>query len=97
MEGIMKATLKGLVIAESDDVVENSGYIYFPHAAVRIELLRKTEKTASDLRCPHTVQFYDVLIDGVSHERAAWAYEVPLASKKETADRFGFWKDVKVG
>ena len=93
----MKATLKGHVVAESDDVVENSGYIYFPRAAVRTELLRKTPRTASDLRCPHGVQFYDVLIDGTSHERAAWAYEVPLASKKETLDRFGFWKDVKVG
>ena len=26
----MKATLKGKVIAESDDIVENDGYFYFP-------------------------------------------------------------------
>jgi uncharacterized protein (DUF427 family) len=93
----MKATLNGIVIAQSDDIVENSGYFYFPRAAVRTQLLKKVPKTASDLRCPHVVQFYDVVIDGVAHERAAWAYEMPLASKKETADRFGFWKDVKVG
>jgi hypothetical protein len=26
----MKAILDGKVIAESDDIVENSGYLYFP-------------------------------------------------------------------
>jgi uncharacterized protein (DUF427 family) len=93
----MKATLNDIMIAQSDDIVENSGYIYFPRAAVRAELLKKVPKTASDLRCPHGVQFYDVVVDGVSCERAAWAYELPLASKMETANRVGFWKGVKVG
>jgi uncharacterized protein (DUF427 family) len=93
----MKATLDGIVIAQSDDIVENSGYYYFPQAAVQTQFLKKTPKSGSDLQCPHGVQFYDVVIDGASHERAAWAYEAPLASKKETGGRFGFWKDVKVG
>ena len=26
----MKATLNGKTVAESDDIVENDGYIYFP-------------------------------------------------------------------
>jgi hypothetical protein len=29
---------------------------------VRLELLEKAPKTASDLECPHGVQFYDVVI-----------------------------------
>ena len=45
----------------------------------------------------HGVQFYDVVIDGVRHERAAWCYEAPRPSKQGIAWRFGFWKDVKVG
>ena len=60
----MKAVLKGRVIAESDDIVAQGGYHYFPNAHVRVELLQKAEKTASDLECPHGVQFYDVVIDG---------------------------------
>ena len=48
----MKAVLKGRVIAESDDIVEHGGYLYFPNAAVRLELLEKAEKTASDRACP---------------------------------------------
>jgi uncharacterized protein (DUF427 family) len=93
----MKAMLKGKVIAASDDIVEQGGYAYFPSAAVRLELLQKAPKTASDLECPHGVQFYDVVIDGKRHARAAWRYEAPRPSMSHIADRFGFWDDVEVG
>lgn len=90
----MKATLNGHVIAESDDIIECAGYRYFPNASVRKEWLKKTQKTASDLECPHVVQFYDIVIDGTRHERAAWEYEAPLAKMARTFQRTGFWKDV---
>jgi len=93
----MKATLKGKVIAASDDIVEQGGYAYFPNEHVRLELLEKAPKTASDLECPHGVQFYDVVIDGKRYARAAWCYEAPRPSMKHVADRFGFWHDVEVG
>ncbi len=93
----MKATLKGKVIAASDDIVEQGGYAYFPNDQVRLELLEKAPKTVSDLECPHGVQFYDVIIDGERHDRAAWRYEAPRPSMKHVADRFGFWHDVEVG
>ncbi len=54
-------------------------------------------ETDSDRACPHGVQFYDVVIDGVRHERAAWSYEAPLPAMQQVAHRFGFWNDVKVG
>ena len=93
----MKATVDGHVVAESDDIAECAGYRYFPSSAVRREWLEKVPKTESDRACPHGVQFYDVVVDGVRHDRAAWVYEAPLASKQQTASRYGFWKDVKVG
>jgi uncharacterized protein (DUF427 family) len=92
----MKATLSGRIIAESDDVVANGGYQYFPSSAVRLDWLDKVPKTESDRACPHGVQFYDVVIDGVRYARAAWVYEAPRASKIEIAGRFGFWQDVEV-
>jgi uncharacterized protein (DUF427 family) len=92
----MKAKLKDRVIAESDDIVEEGGYHYFPSAAVRLELLEKAPKTDSDLECPHGVQFYHVVIDGKRHERAAWVYEAPRPSMSHVAMRFGFWDDVEV-
>jgi uncharacterized protein (DUF427 family) len=92
----MKATVDGQLVAESNDIVECKGYQYFPRNAVRMEWLEKTEKTADDRRCPHSVQFYDVVVDGRRHERAAWSYEAPRAEIKEVAGRFGFWQDIEV-
>ena len=93
----MKATVDGKVIAESPDIVDNDGYQYFPRSAVRMEWLQKAEKTASDLKCPHGVQFYDVVVDGKRHARAAWSYEAPKPSKATIDHRMGFWEDVQVG
>jgi len=92
----MKATLQDHVIADSDDIVEAGGYRYFPSSAVRMDWLEKAEKTESDRACPHGVQFYDVVIDGVRHARAAWVYEAPRAAMKPVEGRFGFWQDVQV-
>jgi uncharacterized protein (DUF427 family) len=93
----MKATLEGRVIAASDDIVEHGGYVYFPRAAVRLELLEKAAKTASDRASPHGVQFYDVVIGGKRHAHAAWSYEAPRPVMKHVAGRFGFWEEVDVG
>jgi uncharacterized protein (DUF427 family) len=93
----MKAVLKGKAIAESEDIVHEGGYHYFPRAAVRVAWLKKAAKTASDRACPHGVQFYDAVIDGARHERAAWMYEAPRGGMKHVTERFGFWKDVEVG
>ena len=93
----MKAVLEGHVVAESDEIVECGGYQYFPRATVRTEWLEKAPRTEADLECPHGVQFYDVVIDGVRHERAAWCYEAPRPAMQQVAGRFGFWEDVKVG
>lgn len=93
----MKARLDEHIIAESTDVVEVGGYRYFPRADVRLDRLQKSPKTASDRECPHGVQFYDVIVEGKRHERAAWSYEAPLPNMKQVANRFGFWNDVKVG
>jgi uncharacterized protein (DUF427 family) len=92
----MQATVDGHLIADSNDLVEVGGYQYFPSASVRLDWLEKTPRTASDLECPHSVQFYDVVIDGTRHPRAAWQYEAPRPNMRQVADRFGFWEDVKV-
>ncbi len=93
----MRAILEGEVIAEGDDVVECDGYPYFPRSAVRMELLEPAEKTASDRACPHGVQFYDVVLRGVRHERVAWSYEAPRAAMRHVGQRVSFWEDVAVG
>lgn len=92
----MQAIVDGRIVAESNDIVECQGYQYFPRAAVHLELLQKAEKTADDRACPHGVQFYDVVVGGRRHARAAWSYEAPQPKIRQVADRFGFWQDVEV-
>ena len=92
----MRAILNGRVIAESVDVVEVDGYAYFPRSAVRMDWLEASPKTAEDRECPHGVRFYDVVLDGERHERAAWSYEAPRGGMKPVAHRVGFWEDVEV-
>lgn len=92
----MKASVDGRVVAQSEDIVTCDGYQYFPRAAVRTEWLEKVEKTEHDRACPHGVQFYDVVVDGKRHARAAWLYEAPRPAMARVADRFGFWEDVEV-
>ena len=92
----MRAQVDGQLLARSDETIECDGYAYFPRAAVRMEWLEKAPKTADDLRCPHGVQFYDVVVGGVRHARAAWSYESPRAAMAHVAQRIGFWEDVEV-
>ena len=92
----MRAILNGHIIAGSDDIEIRAGYKYFPTSAVGLDLLQKAPRTEADLACPHTVQFYDVVIDGVRHERAAWSYEAPRPSLQHVGGRFGFWHEVEV-
>jgi len=93
----VKAVLEGRVIAESDDIVEQGGYHYFPSGAVKLAWLEKSPKTADDLECPHGVQFYDAVIDGARHPRVAWSYEAPRPTMRHVGGRFGFWEDIEVG
>ena len=92
----MRAVLADEIIAESNDVVACQGYRYFPAATVRLAALEKAAKTDSDRACPHGVQFYDVVVGGKRHARAAWSYESPRPEMAEVAGRFGFWQDVEI-
>jgi uncharacterized protein (DUF427 family) len=93
----VRANLDGRVVADSEDVVEVGGYRYFPTSAVRTDWLERSPKTDEDRECPHGVQFYDVVLDGVRHERVAWSYEEPHGDMRRTAQRIGFWQEVEVG
>lgn len=93
----MRATVNDKIIAESDDIVTNGGYHYFPASATRLDMVEKAPKTDSDRACPHGVQFYDVVVEGARHPRAAWVYESPRPAMAAVGGRFSFWHEVHVG
>jgi uncharacterized protein (DUF427 family) len=92
----MQAKWQGRAIAQSEETQTVGGYIYFPRQAVRMELLRVSPKTESDLECPHGVQFYDLVTGEAVSQRAAWSYEAPQATMRPVDHWIGFWKDVEV-
>ena len=92
----MKATWNQKVIAQSDRTRVVDGYAYFPREDVRMEVLQPSKRTASDLECPHGVQFYDVVDGTRTSERAAWSYEAPKSGMKSVERWIGFWEDVSV-
>jgi uncharacterized protein (DUF427 family) len=92
----MKARWNGTVLAESDQTIEVGGYHYFPRETVRMDLLRSAPQTEHDLECPHGVQFFDVVADSASSERAAWSYLAPRASMQKVDHWIGFWRDVDI-
>jgi uncharacterized protein (DUF427 family) len=92
----MRALWHGNVIAESDRTLEVDGYRYFPREAVHMELLQLAPKTASDMQCPHGVQFYDVANGHERSSRAAWSYEKPKPSMQKVDHWIGFWEDVTI-
>ena len=59
-------------------------------------LRREVAVFGSGGACPHGVQFYDIVVDGKRHARAAWSYEAPRPQLAQVAGRFGFWEDVEV-
>jgi uncharacterized protein (DUF427 family) len=95
-EGAMKATWKGLELAASAQTRMFGGYVYFPREHVRMERLRPSPRTESDLQCPHGVQFYDVVGPEGCSNRAAWSYERPREAMQPIDHWLGFWNDVTV-
>jgi len=92
----VRATWRGKVIAESERTREVDGYVYFPRESVRMDCLRRTPKTGSDMQCPHGVQFYDVGDGKAWSARAAWSYELPRSAMKPVDHWVGFWEDVEI-
>jgi uncharacterized protein (DUF427 family) len=90
-----KAIWNGAVIAESDQVEEVEGNLYFPPDSVRRELLRESDTRT---RCPWKgeAHYYDVLVDGKTNHGAVWYYPDPKPAAANIKDRLAFWRGVQV-
>jgi uncharacterized protein (DUF427 family) len=83
---VMKATLDGVVIAESDDVVTIEGNAYFPPQAVRPGVLAESP---TPYTCPWkgVCQYFNVRTESGSADDRAWSYPNPPASAIERVGR----------
>jgi uncharacterized protein (DUF427 family) len=90
-----RAIWNGKVIAESDDVKEVEGNLYFPAASVRQEYLRPSATTTE---CPWkgTASYYTVVVDGEEIRDGAWQYREPKPAAAHIQGRIAFGGDIEV-
>jgi len=90
-----KASWKGAVLAESDDLALVEGNVYFPESALSQEYFQASATTTF---CPWkgTAQYYHVVVDGQTNRDAAWYYPDPKPAAKQIAGRVAFWRGVTV-
>jgi uncharacterized protein (DUF427 family) len=90
-----KATWNGVVLAESDDVVEVEGNLYFPAAALNRALTRESS-THTTCGWKGIASYYDVAVGDAVNADAVWYYPDPKPGAEKVAGRVAFWKGVVV-
>ena len=90
-----KEVWKDAVIAESDDVVEVEGNMYFPPDSVKRQYLKDSSKHS---QCPWKgeAHYYHLDVGGVVNEDAAWYYPHPKEAASHITGYVAFWKGVEV-
>lgn len=71
----MKATVNGTVVAEAteDELVSIEGNWYFPPASISDGVLAESP-TAYTCPWKGPAQYFNVVLDGDTHQDAAWSY-----------------------
>jgi uncharacterized protein (DUF427 family) len=91
----MKASWKGVVVAESDDTVVVEGNHYFPASALKREYVTFSNHRTT---CAWKGQasYYSLMVDGEMNPEAVWYYPDPKPEAEMVKDRVAFWKGVTV-
>ena len=78
----MRATWKGVTLAESDATVVVEGNHYFPPDSVNRSVMRDS---ATHTVCPWkgTASYLTVVVDGEENRDAAWYYPEPKDAAKQ--------------
>ncbi len=91
----MKAIWNGIVIAESDKIINLEGNKYFPIKSVNKEYLSSSE---THTVCPWkgTASYYDIVVNGETNKDVVWFYPNPSAMADKIKDYVAFWKGVEI-
>ncbi len=91
----MKAIWNKQVIAESENVINIEGNIYFPVDSVNRDLLVESD-TKTVCHWKGTASYYNVVAGNETNPDAAWYYPEPRPLADGIQGRVAFWKGVKV-
>ena len=90
-----RAIWNGRVIADSDQIMEVEGTVYFPDSSLKREYFRNSSTTSTD---PATGQkrYLTVVIDGQDNQDAAWYYPDPKPAARKLKGYVAFWRGVEI-
>ena len=91
----MKAILKDIVIAESDETIIVEGNHYFPPNSINQKYFQSTDHQST---CPWKglSNYHNIVVNGEVNSNAAWYYPNPSSAASEIKDYIAFWKGVRV-
>lgn len=95
MSVVAQAEWKGIVIAESDDVEEVEGNVYFPMASVKAEHLTASS-THTTCSWKGVADYFNVVVGDDVNKDAAWTYPRTLPAAKHVEGRIAFWRGITV-
>jgi uncharacterized protein (DUF427 family) len=91
----MQAIWRGVVVAESGDVVVFEGEHYFPADALKREYtLSSNRRSMCSIKGPAT--YYTLFVDGDANQDAAWSYAEPTEAAAAIKGRVAFGRGVAI-
>ena len=91
----MRAVLKGLVLASSDETIVVEGNHYFPPESIDRQYFEVSDRHTF-CNWKGRASYYDIHVDGKCFEAAAWFYPDAMQAAKNIEHYVAFWKDVEV-
>ncbi|MBC8767616.1 DUF427 domain-containing protein [Arenibacter sp. BSSL-BM3] len=91
----MKAVWNNKIIAESEDTIVIENNYYFPAESIKKEYFSPST-THTIYPWKGTASYYNITVDGVKNNDAAWYYPEISDLAKAIKGRIAFWKGVTV-
>jgi uncharacterized protein (DUF427 family) len=90
-----QALWRGTVLAESDDIVELEGTVYFPPRSLRVTYFQTSATTAV---CPWKgiAYYFTITVAGHCHFDAAWTYLFPQSAAERIRDHVAFSPGIEI-
>ncbi len=90
-----RAIWNGKVIAESDQIEEFEGDVYFPESSLKREYFHPSTTTSLH-PLKGQARFMSLVIDGQDNQDAAWYYPDPKPAARKIKGYVAFWRGVEV-
>ena len=90
-----KAVFNKTVIADFNDTILLEGDHYFPPESVNMKYLQVSD-TSTMCSWKGTAIYYNVVVDDLVSNDAAWSYRKPSRAGKDIKDHVAFGGDVEI-